>query len=184
LIFDLFYETGIRRSILLEIRLKDIDFDKNVIYIDKDYVGNKAKKDYTVYVGEKLKESLKNYIVMRERKDLFVTDLLKYEIWIKKKKLAYYDRLFDFFFKRNGKLKPYIYQRDLLTKIFTRVGEKVGVKLTPHIIRHTVGTESYKALKDILLVRDVLGQKTTKATERYTHGIDDVKKVYDKRFKK
>lgn len=184
LMFDLYYETGIRRSILLYIKLKDIDYDKHVIYISKNYIGNKAKKDYLVYVNKSWLDGLKEYLEQREKEDIFVTDIRRDATWIKRKKVAMHDAVFEFWFVQGKKLKRYKDPRTFLTKLFNKIGELAGVKLGPHIVRHTVGTETYAVTKDILQTRDQLGQKTTKPTERYTHQIEDIKKVHDKRFGK
>ena len=58
---------------------------------------------------------------MREKDDIFVTDISRYDVWIQKKKMQGYDKLFEFFFRPNDRTLPKKYknQRDFLTKLFT-----------------------------------------------------------------
>jgi integrase len=46
------------------------------------------------------------------------------------------------------------------------------VRITPHKLRHTVGTQLYKKTNSLLTVSHQLGQTGTSATSIYTHIVD------------
>lgn len=56
-----------------------------------------------------------------------------------------------------------------IEKMINKYSAAFGHPLTPHKLRHTVASELYEVTKDQVLVAQQLGQKSTSATDLYTH---------------
>lgn len=57
-------------------------------------------------------------------------------------------------------------------KMVAKYSAAFKVKITPHKLRHTVGTQLYKKTNSLLTVSHQLGQTGTSATSIYTHIVD------------
>ncbi|HUU47141.1 MAG TPA: site-specific integrase [Acidobacteriota bacterium] len=67
--------------------------------------------------------------------------------------------------------------------ILERIGLKVGVRASPHLIRHSVASRRALSGMPAFLLQRLLGHTTIQMTERYVHLIDDEKlKVAFKQF--
>ncbi|MEM0015521.1 MAG: tyrosine-type recombinase/integrase [Saccharolobus sp.] len=96
------------------------------------------------------------------------------------------------FFTDNTKqiLKKYIRGKNLDDKLFyitydalyrklKRLGEKVGIDLRPHVLRHTFATLSLKRGMNLITLQKLLGHKDLKTTQIYTHLIlEDLRNEY------
>ncbi|MEM4884629.1 MAG: tyrosine-type recombinase/integrase [Saccharolobus sp.] len=96
------------------------------------------------------------------------------------------------FFTDNTKqiLKKYIRGKNLDDKLFyitydalyrklKRLGEKVGIDLRPHVLRHTFATLSLKRGMNLITLQKLLGHKDIKTTQIYTHLIlEDLRNEY------
>lgn len=56
-----------------------------------------------------------------------------------------------------------------IEKMVNKYSAAFGHPLTPHKLRHTLASELYEVTKDQVLVAQQLGQKSTSATDLYTH---------------
>ena len=54
-------------------------------------------------------------------------------------------------------------------KHMNQVGEAIGLKLTPHCIRHTYITLLSESGVDSLIIRKIVGHKNVATTQRYCH---------------
>lgn len=134
------FSTGLRASALLQIDIRDIDFNRNQIRVTE-------KGDYDNYVmfGDKLKEQLLAWIADREKYfGKHATDAL--------------------FVSQVGKrMSP-----DMLAKLVTKYANGATDKhVTPHVMRHSCATNLYEKTGDIYLCARQLNHKNVSTTQRY-----------------
>ena len=139
-IICLFLSSGLRVTELINIKLKDIDYNENTIRI----IG-KGNKERLAFFSNYCKEKLLNYI--KTRKDNSPYLFISY----KKDKLS--RREIDYIVKRAYNLM--------------NIGDR---KYSTHTLRHTAATLLYTHVKeDTLLLKRFLGHTSINSTEIYTH---------------
>lgn len=67
--------------------------------------------------------------------------------------------------KSKGEEQPYVN----VLRSFASASERSGVKITPHLLRHCLGTNMLEATGDLRLVQQTLGHKDITTTTIYTH---------------
>ncbi len=152
-IVSLFLNTGIRASELINIDLKDINFNNNSIKIY-----GKGNRERIVYFSNSCKEKLLKYIRVRNKN--------KEIIDINEALFISYQN------KRIG--------IDGIEDVCKKAYELMGLKkcgYTTHTLRHSAATLIYiYVAQDILLLKRFLGHARLSTTEIYTH-------VYNKQAK-
>jgi integrase/recombinase XerC len=153
LIIEVLYQTGMRRSELVNLRDKDIDFDRSVFKIT-----GKGNKQRLVPFHTKLTALLETYIHERQKKFGNKHETL---ILTNKGKPA----TADFIYRTvNKRLKQ-------ITSL---------TKTSPHILRHTFATHLLNNGASLIAIRELLGHSNLAATEVYTHNtIDQLKKIHE-----
>jgi integrase/recombinase XerC len=152
MILDLFYNTGMRRSELNNLRETDIDS-----YNSQIKVLGKGNKERIIPIQPQLRTALKEYVEMKNQ------SIVTPSIYL--------------FVDREGKLlnPSNIYQivRKYLNLI-TTIDKK-----SPHVLRHTFATHLMNNGADINAVKELLGHASLAATQVYTHNtIDKLKNIY------
>ena len=71
--------------------------------------------------------------------------------------------------RTKNRLAPRDFQR-----IMQSASEKIGLRFTPHDLRHTFGTELYRATHDLESVRIALGHSSLDTTLIYMHTSPDI----------
>lgn len=148
-ILELLYDTGIRVSELVNLKINDIEFDKKIINI----LG-KGKKERIVYYGDYLQEVLGKYI----------NDSRKYLL---NNKLSEYLILNNNGSKITTKGVEYI-----IDKMVNEAAIKH--KISPHVLRHTFATHMLNGGADIKSIQQLLGHESLSTTGIYTHITNDV----------
>lgn len=154
LIIALFYQTGMRRSELVQLKISHLDLSNRLIKV----VG-KGGKERLIPIGKELIELLKSY--QEERQTL---SLIQPE---------------RFFCLPNGKplYDKYVYL--LVQKHLNQV--TTLSKKSPHVLRHTFATHLLNRGADLNAIKELLGHANLSATQVYTHNsIDRLKDIYKK----
>lgn len=149
-IVEFAFATGMRVSEIKEVNIKDLDMSNNcIITIGK---GDKERK---TFFSDKTKFYLERYLSTRtdNNKALFVSVRKPY-----------------------GRLSSRAMQ-DIISKIKKKAG--IEVKVTPHVLRHTMATKMIEGGADITTVQALLGHQSITTTQIYAEtSMDKVRYQY------
>ena len=151
-VIDLFYNTGMRRSELLNLKETDIDS-----YQAQIKVLGKGNKERIIPIQPQLRDGLQLYITYKNSSITHPSTFL--------------------FVNKDGKqLAPAnIYQ---IVKKYLNLVTTVDKK-SPHVLRHSFATHLMNNGADINAVKELLGHSSLAATQVYTHNtIDKLKDIY------
>lgn len=155
LILVILYQTGIRKSELINLQEGHIDWGNHTIK-----VLGKGNKERIIPVSAGLTESMKNY--SKEKKEIFES-LPHPNLLVGKKGLPLDPK------------QVYIIVRKYLTQITTIE------KKSPHILRHSFATHIANNGASLQAVKELLGHSSLAATQVYTHtSIEKLKDVHKK----
>jgi integrase/recombinase XerD len=141
-ILSIVYGCGLRRSEVLMLEPQDIDRDRMLLSVRQA----KGFKDRVVPVSAKLVDMIDGYM-KRYRP-------VKYLI--------------------EGQQAGRVYSAASVEKVFRSACDKVGIKknITLHGLRHSYATHLLEAGTDLRYIQELLGHKSSKTTEIYTHVTD------------
>jgi integrase/recombinase XerD len=149
---ELLYGTGMRRAEAARLRLEDIELEERTILIRE----GKGKKDRVVPLGKKAKEVLLDYLGHA------------------RVKLLRGDDAGALFLGRRGEALS----ESWITHRVHKLGLRAGLKLAPHVLRHSCATHLLKGRADIRHIQRLLGHKSLQTTERYTKvEVSDLREV-------
>jgi len=133
------YGLGLRRSELIHLRLGDLDFERKQVLIRN----SKGNKDRVLPFPEKLQVLIRSYLPAYEP-----------EVWLIEG------------IKRGQK-----YSETSLQNIFKKYLKKVqkNHNFTLHCLRHSIATHLLESGTDIRYIQELLGHKSSRTTEIYTH---------------
>lgn len=150
LVIDLLYSTGMRRSELIGIKLKDLDLIKGQIK-----VLGKGNKERIIPIGEKLVLQIREYLEIRQME--YSSDYLL----VSDKGKRLYPKL------------VYNIVKNELSKFSTSPHK------SPHVLRHSFATHMANKGAELNSIKEILGHANLSATEIYMHNsIDRLKSVY------
>ncbi len=153
-IIELLYNTGIRRSELINLRLGDFSAKGNYIK-----VFGKGKKERIIPLNSSILSTINSYIIFRESINKVTTDSFFLS-----------DRLNDIYPKA-----VYNIVRRYLSLVTT------SKKKSPHVLRHSFATHLTNRGAELNAVKDLLGHASLAATQVYTHNsIEQLKNIYQK----
>ncbi|MBL7925069.1 MAG: site-specific integrase [Bacteroidia bacterium] len=150
---SLIYSCGLRRGELLRLRPRDIDSKRNVIWIRQ----SKGKKDRMVPLSPKI------LILLREYYKAF--------------------RPLQWLFEGQTPGEPY--DERSLQMVLKSALKKAGLpgQVTLHWLRHSYATHLLEAGTDLRYIQELLGHKSSKTTEIYTHvstrALQNIKSPFD-----
>lgn len=155
LIIELLYATGMRRTELVNLKIKDVNFSTQVIK-----VLGKRNKERIIPILPSTIAQIKNYLAKRSELEKEVDSSF---LILTKEGLKIYETL--------------VYRT--INKYFSLVSPKV--KKSPHILRHTFATHLLNRGADLNSVKELLGHSSLASTQVYTHNsIAELKKVHQK----
>lgn len=138
-LLSVIYGCGLRRSEAIGLELDDVDRDRMLLSVRQ----SKGFKDRIVPISPKLVGMIDSYI--RRYKPMIY--------------------LFE------GQRQGYPYSATSVEKIFIVAYTKAGIrkKITLHGLRHSYATHLLEAGTDLRYIQELLGHKSSKTTEIYTH---------------
>lgn len=150
---SLIYACGLRRGELLNLKLGDVDSKRGVLKI----LNSKGKKDRIVPISDNIIHMLREYY--EEEKPV---------TW-----------LFE------GQKKDTQYSATSLSEVLESAVTKANIKkpVTLHWLRHSYATHLLEAGTDLRYIQELLGHKSSKTTEIYTHvstkSLQKIKSPFD-----
>ncbi|RYM32400.1 integrase [Brumimicrobium glaciale] len=149
LIIEVFYQTGIRLSEL--INLKQVDFDN-----EKIKVLGKRNKERIIPITTALSDQIKDYLISPVYQGanieyIFITD-------------------------KGNKLYPkFVYRKvNYYLSLLTNLSKR-----SPHVLRHTFATHMLNNGAGLETLKEILGHANLSATQVYTHNsFDQISKIY------
>lgn len=147
------YAYGLRRSELLNLKLEHINTKRGIISI----VNSKGKKDRVVPVSQR---------------------------WLEKARL-YYQAYKPEVYLIEGQFPGKSISAASLQKVFERAlkKSKVGKPYTIHCLRHSFATHLLENGTGLRYIQELLGHKSSKTTEKYTHvsnkSLKNIKNPFD-----
>ena len=189
------YGCGLRMSELLNLRIKDIDFDFNKVYI----YNSKSQKDRTVPLPFKIKEDILKQI--EKVKNIHSSDIingygsveLPYAMEKKSPKAKFevkWQYLFPMEKISKGPRSEIRRRHHILEVTFSRniksaiKESNIDKRVSSHTFRHSYATHLLQHGTDIRSIQELLGHKSIETTMIYTHVVkelnkDDIKSPLD-----
>ena len=152
-ILNVLYETGMRRSELIQLRDEDLDLDNLQIK-----VLGKGNKERIVPFGKLLQGKLYDYLSQRDQ--------------------TFEEREEYLFLTEKGrKMYPKLVY-NIINKFLSSI-DSAGKK-SPHVLRHSFATHLSNQGAELNAIKELLGHANLSATQIYTHSsIEKLKKVYE-----
>lgn len=155
LLLVLLYATGLRRAEIARLNLADLDLGAGLIRT----VG-KGNKERQVPIGDSTLPELRAYL---EERELLLSKLGSGTT--------------SLFLSRNGQLLSL----RTINRLVLAWGLRTGVRVTPHMLRHSYATHLLENGADIRLIKELLGHASLATTQQYTHlTAEKLKAVYAK----
>lgn len=153
LIFEILYQTGMRRAELCSLRDKDIDFSGMTIKVH-----GKRNKERLIPFTLNLGKLIKKYYSMRNS--------------------TFNSEQFDTTVVTNKGHKCYA---GLIYRSITQQLSSISnlSKTSPHVLRHSFATHLLNSGADLMAIKELLGHTSLVATQVYTHStIEKLKKIH------
>ncbi len=157
LILEVLYSCGLRRSELINLKMADIDFSRQVIRVE-----GKGKKERQIPLSGTLLKKINAFMIIRNQ---YFLDQVKQD----------HGHLFT------TEKCEILYPKYVYNLVRLKLGEVSTVeRKSPHILRHSFATHLSDAGADLNAVKTLLGHSSLAATQVYMHNtIEKLKKIYE-----
>jgi len=187
LMVSLMYGCGLRMQEALNLRVKDIDFGFDKIYI----FDSKSMTDRTLPLPQKLKERLKRQVKKVEQLHRGDTEAGYGSVYLphaleKKSPKAKYETKWQYLFParniaddpRSGVSRRHHLHAQTLGRNIKVAAQKANIhkRVTSHIFRHSYATHLLQAGIDLRSIQELLGHKSVETTMIYTHVVAEMNK--------
>jgi integron integrase len=188
LIVSLMYGCGLRMNEALRLRVKDIDFGYDRVYL----YDTKSQKDRVLPLPQRLKEQLKMQVAYvkelhdRDVKDGFGTVEMPHAL-ARKYPNAYKELRWQYLFPmkkistdpRSGIRRRHHVLEMTLSRNIKQAVEKAGIhkRVSSHVFRHSYATHLLQNGTDIRSIQELLGHKSVETTMIYTHVVKELNKA-------
>jgi len=147
------YACGLRRSELINLKLQHLDSKRGMLSV----INSKGKKDRLIPISPRLLEKMKVYYLAYKPQVYFI----------------------------EGQFPGKTYSVGSLQKVFTNAlkKSKINKPFTIHCLRHSFATHLLENGTDLRYIQELLGHKSLKTTEIYTHvsnnSLKNIKNPFD-----
>ncbi|TAG49811.1 MAG: site-specific integrase [Betaproteobacteria bacterium] len=159
--------TGMRRGQLIGLRWGDVDFERSLIRLRHETSKNHVEHFIPLFA------QLRDDFLNLRRRALEVRTTIRDT-----------DQVFDCAHFRD--LAKYRGRSELnvadIKAFFQKLSDEIGVKITPHRLRHTAATELAMSTLDLRAIQKLLGHQTDRTTLTYIRSkTDDIQDLWDRR---
>jgi integron integrase len=188
LLVHLMYGCGLRMNEALSLRIKDIDFGFDKIYV----WDSKSLKDRTIPLPQKLKEKLLEQVENvslvhnQDLKNGFGSVYIPYAL-TKKYPRSKFETKWQFLFpmknistdpRTKEKRRHHVHPQTLGRNIKVAAQKaNLNKRVTSHIFRHSYATHLLQAGIDLRSIQELLGHKSVETTMIYTHVVSEMNKT-------
>lgn len=150
---EIIYSCGLRRSELVNLKLEHLDSKRKLLSV----INSKGKKDRVVPLSDKTLKKIKEYYHAHHPKQYLI----------------------------EGQTPGRSLSAGSLQKIFDRAMAKARINkpYTLHCLRHSIATHMLENGTDLRYIQELLGHKSSKTTEIYTHvsnqSLQNIKNPFD-----
>ena len=152
LILLMAYDTGMRRSEMVGLKVSDIDFSRRCIRVT-----GKGNKQREIPIVNELGEAISYYL--ERRKEVLAGE-------------------HEFFFVTNKGVP--VYDKFIYRLVTEKLGNNTDLsKRSPHVLRHTFATHLLNNGASIEGIKELLGHSSLAATQVYTHNsVESMLKIF------
>lgn len=150
-VIHLMLDEGLRVGEVVRLRICDVYFDKNILFIR----ASKGNKERMITLVPTVKKLLYKYLILNR----FITQTQIDNHYSYKEDILLLQTK-----------EPKAINHNVIKQLFSRLKKKVNIeRLKPHLLRHTFATSYVLGGGDISSLRLLLGHSDIKVTEKYLH---------------
>lgn len=161
----LLYGTGMRVSELTRLTVLDVHMDESLIKVH-----GKGSKERLIPLNPVIAQHVQHYL-----------DMVRPRLLKTKKNVRYS----DYVFAHAHRAKAVPFTRQEIWYLLSQLGKRCGIRLYPHLLRHSMATHLLHGGVDLRSLQVLLGHEQITTTQVYTH-VDtrQLREVYDRTHKR